>query len=117
MIFDRTKVAKDSIHDVWLDGADLNTRQLSSNSHVKNDLNLNGQLFTADEIRLIQQPDCVIFVDNFHLCSQEVVRHIELLADRYAVSENGPEEFVPLENISFVCVIETAVQFPEEYES
>ncbi len=107
---------KDRIHTVWLDGAELNLRQLSATAHVKNDLTLNGQLFTEEEIRLMQQPETVIFVDNFHLLSQTVVRHVELLADRYAVSETGPEEFVPLENISFVCVIETAIESPEEYE-
>ena len=107
---------KDRIHTVWLDGAELNMRQLSATAHVKNDLTLSGQLFTEEEIRLMQQPDTVIFVDNFHLLSQTVVRHVELLADRYAVSETGPEEFVPLENISFVCVIETAIESPEEYE-
>ena len=107
---------KNRIHAVWLDGAELNMRQLSENTHVKNGLTLSGQLFTEEEIRLMQQPDTVIFVDNFHLLSQTVVRHVELLADRYAISETRPEEFVSLENVSFVCVIETAIESPEEYE-
>ena len=52
-------------------------------------------------------PHRVIVVDNYHLLSAEQKQHVALLLDRYVIDDREEDGFRRLDNIEFVCLIET----------
>ncbi len=92
---------------VWFDCAFLGLRsEEPGKTHTKDDLTMVGQLFSDGEIEMMQKPKTVVICDNYEYADENVRQHLNLLCDRFAISENGEVEFVPLGNIVFVAVIE-----------
>ena len=57
--------------------------------------------------KILSMPHRVIVVDNYHLLSAEQKQHVALLLDRYVIDDREEDGFRRLDNIEFVCLIET----------
>ncbi len=98
---------KDKINSFYLDGAIL--KDVEGELFFSGSLILSGQLFSSDEIdRLASLPNLVVVVDNHHLASSNVRQHIKLLRSGYVIDQRNKEKpFKKLDNLEFVCVINT----------
>lgn len=97
---------KEEVNGYYIDGGTLPT--CLGERRKKNDLILDGQLFDSQVIdKILSMPHRVIVVDNYHLLSAEQKQHIALLLDGYVIDDREEDGFRRLDNIEFVCLIET----------
>ncbi len=72
------------------------------------DLTLTGELFDEETIDAISsKTNLVVVFDNYHFASRNVKSHILLLCDRYIVDSRCESGLRKLDNIEFVCTINT----------
>lgn len=97
---------KDKINGYYIDGTFL--QKCSGEVRQINDLKLCGQMFSSDEIdTILSLPKRVIVVDNYNLLSDEQKYHILLLSDGFVIDNREESGLKRLDNLEFVCLIET----------
>ena len=108
----------DLIVDDWLDdnkdkvnGYHLDCTRFcvqSGEERHKNGLTLIGQAFTSEEIDAIASiPHMVVVADKYERLHGIYKNHVLLLCDGYIVDEREESGFKKLDNLEFVCVLET----------
>ena len=97
---------KDKVNGYYIDAAKF--QKCSGGIREKNGLTLFGQVFTSEAIdNMLDLPNRVIVVDNYHLLPDNLKNHILLLCDGYVVDDREESGFKKLDNLEFVCLIKT----------
>lgn len=97
---------KDKVNGYYIDCAYIHEHH--TDRHEKNGLTLFGQVFSSRTIDyMAASPHTVIVADNYHLLKGNLKNHILLLCDGYVVDNKEENGLKKLNNLEFVCLIET----------
>ena len=97
---------EDKINGYYFDCAFFG--EAHGDKHIKNGLTLYGQAFPSEIIDILaSKPHRVIVLDNIRFLTKNVKQHMLLLCDKYVVDGREESGYKKLDNIDFVCFIET----------